>query len=289
MAEENEQQEMLEESVEQQAEREVQEEQAQESAENASREDAPDGGESTDDADKQREEYGKRVQARIDKLTKQRHEALREAEQLREENRKLKSERTVEPPADDPRPNFDDYDSVQQFQQDYDSWARRQAKREGEAEPQSETGPSSDEQAALDKIENAAVSASNKYPDFDQVVRDPNLPLTQEMLVAAADTDSVADVLYHLGKNPQEAQRLSQMSGTSLVREMGRLEARLDAQASGQQAAAGTSAQTGSGAPEPIKTVQGSRASRKQGLNEIKNIDDWMAQRQAEIEAKRRR
>lgn len=241
----------------------------------------PDSEKAEEDAAAKRSQ---RVQKRIDQLTKQRHEALREAETLREENRKLKESQAVEPPADDPRPNFDDYDSVQKFEQDYDRWARRQAQRETQAQPQ--TVPV-EEQEAIDRIQNAAIEASDRYPDFEQVVYDPSLPLTQEMIRAASETESVADVLYHLGKNREEAQRLSQLNGTSLVREMGRIEARLEAQkeqkGSGEQPAEGAS-----GAPEPISTVGGSRAKRDPKPDEM-STEQWMRWRQEQINRKQRR
>lgn len=262
------------ETPEQQAQREESEGQLQEG-----QQEQPEGSEHQEDGEDAAAKRAKRVQKRIDQLTKQRHEALREAEKLREENQKLKEQQTVQPPADDPRPSFDEYASVEQYQQEYDQWARRQAKREAEATQQPSSGQSVEEQEAIDRIENAAIEASDRYPDFEQVVYDPKLPLTQEMVRAAAETDHVADVLYHLGKNREEAQRLSQMSGTSLVREIGRLEARLEGNPQGQDQS--------TSAPDPIQTVQGSRAKREPRPSEM-SVDQWMEWRQKQLAEKRR-
>lgn len=264
------------ESVTEQAEREEREGQldgegnAVESGEQGSQDDG-------EDAAAKRKE---RVQKRIDQLTKQRYEAERRARELEEENRKLKSERSAEPPKDDPRPDFDTYDSVAQYQHDIEAWARRQAQRESQAQPSEPEGPSVDVQQAIDRIENAALDAADRYPDFDQVVRDPSLPLNDEMLVAASDTNNVADVLYHLGKNPEEARRLSQLQGSSLVREMGRLEARLERPSESQ----GTQQ---SRAPEPIRTVGGSRAKREPKVSEM-STEEFIAYRNRQEQEKRK-
>lgn len=242
-----------------------------------------------DDGEDAAAKRSRRVQKRIDQLTKQRHEALREAEELRAENRKLKESQKVEPPADDPRPSFDSYDSVEQYEQDIEAWSRRQAQRESQAKPQDPSGPSVEEQEAIDRIQNAAIEAADRYPDFEDVVYDPSLPLTQEMIRAAADTESVVDVLYHLGQNPQEAQRLSQLKGTSLIREMGRLEARLEASNSGNGAAQPSQGgEQPTSAPEPIQPVRGNRAKREPTNPDELDIDTWMA-RERERLAKQRR
>lgn len=246
------------------------------------------GGEqdSQDDGEDAAAKRSKRVQKRIDQLTKQRHEALREAEELRTENRKLKQSQKVEPPADDPRPSFDSYDSVEKYEQDIESWSRRQAQREAQAAPDEKSGQSIEQQEAIDRIQNAAIEASDRYPDFEQVVYDPSLPLTQEMIRAAAETESVADVLYHLGKNPQEAQRLSQMNGTSLVREIGRLEAKLETSSGNGADASGVDPSTS--APDPIQPVSGKRGKREPKNPDELDIDTWM-ERERERLAKQRR
>lgn len=277
------------ETPEQQAQREEAEGQLQEGTqEQAEGSEQQDNGE--EDAAAKR---AKRVQKRIDQLTKQRHEALRESEESKRENAELKAKlakyESATPPADDPRPNYDDYHSMDEFLRDYDQWGRRQGQREAKAEATQQPEPANvDQQAAMDRIENAAIEAADRYPDFEQVVYDPSLPLTQDMVNAAAETDHVADVLYHLGKNREEAQRLSQLNGTSLVREIGRLEARLEAQSSGNGAAEGQGSSQATSAPDPIKTVKGGGAKREPTNPDEMDIDTWMARERERIAKQRR-
>lgn len=274
------------ETIEQQAERE--EAEGKLDAEGKVTESPDSQSDTSDNGDDAAAKRRDRTQKRIDQLTKQRHEALREAEKLREENRKLKEQQTVQPPADDPRPQFDDYDSTEKYEQDIGAWSRRQAKREAEATQQPEAGPTVEDQQAIDRVQNAALAASDKYPDFEQVVYDTTLPLTQEMVRVAADSDHVADVLYHLGKNREEATRLSQLTGPSLIREMGRLEARLEAQQSGNGAAQGQQEQSQTSAPDPIQPVRGSKAKREPTNPDKLDIDTWMAREWERIAQQRR-
>jgi len=224
-----------------------------------------------------------RVQKRIDELTKKASESERRRQEAERKLAEYQKQEASQPPADDPRPSYDAYDSIDEWEKDLESWARRQAQRESQAAPeQSLDGPSPEDQEAIERVENAAVEAIDRYPDFDDVVRDPNLPLTTEMVRAAAETDSPADVLYYIGQHREEASRLAQKSGTSLVREIGRIEATLENQQSAQPKQA-ESRETGTSAPEPIQTVGGSRARREPSPDEM-SIDEWMRWRQEQLE-----
>jgi hypothetical protein len=66
-------------------------------------------------------------------------------------------------------------------------------------------------QARQDKFFDALDAASDKYADFDEVVRNKDLPLTESMLNVAMATRNGADLLYFLGKNPKEVQRISKL------------------------------------------------------------------------------
>jgi hypothetical protein len=74
-------------------------------------------------------------------------------------------------------------------------------------------------QALQDKLDNA----SDKYDDFDDVVRHPNVPYTEAMRDAALIIDNPEDVLYKLGKNPEELSRISKLHPLDQAREMYKL------------------------------------------------------------------
>ncbi len=66
-------------------------------------------------------------------------------------------------------------------------------------------------------------SGSNKYDDFDDVVRGNNVPFTPAMRDAALLLHNPEDVLYKLGKNPDELSRISKLHPLDQAKEMVKL------------------------------------------------------------------
>ena len=69
--------------------------------------------------------------------------------------------------------------------------------------------------------------ALDKYDDFQQVTRNPNLSITNDMAETIMASDVGPDLLYHLGSNPREADRISRLSPLLQAKEIGKLEAKL--------------------------------------------------------------
>lgn len=65
--------------------------------------------------------------------------------------------------------------------------------------------------------------ASDKYDDFDEVVRGHDVPFSPAIRDALLFIDNPADVAYKLGKNRQELQRISQLHPLDQAREVNKL------------------------------------------------------------------
>lgn len=143
---------------------------------------------------------------RIDQLTAQRREAERQVEYW-----KAKAEQKV------------DFDSL-----DYEEGIAERVRLASRKE-QYETAQSTASQLAEEAFSYRESEAREKYADYDAVTRNPNVPITPDMAEVIRDSDAGPDLAYHLGKNPQEAMRIAQMSPTRRAVEMGRLEARVTA------------------------------------------------------------
>lgn len=65
--------------------------------------------------------------------------------------------------------------------------------------------------------------ASDKYSDFDDVVRDDGAPFTSTIRDALLLVDNPADVAYKLGKNRDELARISQLHPVDQTREVNKL------------------------------------------------------------------
>jgi hypothetical protein len=66
-------------------------------------------------------------------------------------------------------------------------------------------------------------AGKEKYPDFEQVVANPNVPVTDTMLNAMMVIDGGHEVSYYLGQNPMEAARIANLPPSSQSREIGKL------------------------------------------------------------------
>ena len=103
------------------------------------------------------------------------------------------------------------------------------------------------ESTYADREEDARV----KYDDFQQVAYNPDLRITPEMAEVIKASDLGPEIAYHLGSNPKEALRISQMLPLSQARELGRIEANLTTSSPVKKS---------SSAPAPINPV-GSRST----------------------------
>jgi hypothetical protein len=91
------------------------------------------------------------------------------------------------------------------------------AKRDAEAE----------RAAMLDAYHDREEEARNKYDDFEQVAYNPKLPVTETMAQTIQASDNGPDVIYYLGSNPKEAERIARLSPLLQAREIGKIEANL--------------------------------------------------------------
>jgi hypothetical protein len=112
--------------------------------------------------------------------------------------------------------------------------------------------------------------AAKKYEDFVDVVFSDSLVVTPIMAEAMKESDLGPDVAYYLGKNPDEAERIAKLSPAAQVREIGKIEARLELKPAKQP----------SKAPPPIEPVGGGKGGSEPDLSRMS---------QAEYEAHRKK
>jgi hypothetical protein len=121
------------------------------------------------------------------------------------------------PPAEPLKP--DDFGNAQAYA---DAMAERKAQellaqREAEAE----------RAAMLEAYQDREEDARNKYDDFEQVAYNPKLPVTETMAQTIQASEIGPDVIYYLGSNPKEADRIARLNPLLQAREIGKIEAKL--------------------------------------------------------------
>jgi hypothetical protein len=124
--------------------------------------------------------------------------------------------------------------------------------------------------------------AIEKYADYYQVTRNPQLPISQSMLDAIQSLPNGPDVAYHLGQNPQEASRIAQLPPRVHGVEMGRLAAKLEL---------APPAPKTSSAPEPIRPVGGKGGSAPvldstDPRSDKLSTEEWMRLEDKRLQAK---
>ena len=123
--------------------------------------------------------------------------------------------------------------------------------------------------------------ARDKYDDFDQVAYNPNLPVTEVMAQSIQASDIGPDVLYYLGSNPKEADRIARLSPILQAKEIGKIEAAMSSNPPVKRT---------STAPAPIAPVtarsSGTPAFDTTDPRSVKNMStsEWIeAERQRQI------
>ena len=108
----------------------------------------------------------------------------------------------------------------------YDQYAEALAERKAE-ELLTQREAARQQQAMLEQYHDREETARDKYDDFDQVAYNPNLPVTEYMAQSIQASDVGPDVLYWLGSNPKEADRIARLHPILQAKEIGKIEASL--------------------------------------------------------------
>jgi len=69
--------------------------------------------------------------------------------------------------------------------------------------------------------------ARDRYDDFEDVVYNPKLRITDVMAESIQSSDNGPDLAYWLGSNPKEAERIARLSPILQAKEIGKIEVRL--------------------------------------------------------------
>lgn len=222
------------------------------------------------------------VQKRLDELTREKHEARREAEHWREMAMRQQPQQPAQP-APQAKQESSDEPVIEDFDFDMAAYTKAYIKWE-KAQDQKAAQQQKAEQEKADrqkKFQDSALKFSESAPDFAELVfHNPNLPITEVMVDVMTEADNPAEVAYYLAKNPEEAARIAAMSPAGVGRAIGRIESSLSAPESTRQPVQKTVTQ----APPPPTTLSGAKAPSKK-LEEM-SMAEYAAHRAEERKAK---
>lgn len=225
------------------------------------------------------------MQAEIEELQKRREKAEKDAAYWRQEKARARAEfftgRETPPPApaapvvdagEPPKKeSFDDYDKYVDALTDWKvqkkakEWEAEQVRRNAENETKGKI------QRLIDRLDTEGMK---KYADFEDVARDPSLPITPVIRDVLAECEAPEDVAYYLGKNRQTAVQLSRMNPIQAARAVAMIESEI------KVARANPPAHPVTKAPPPINPLGSANSSSKElGKMSQKEFESEMEKR----------
>jgi hypothetical protein len=141
---------------------------------------------------------------------------------LAREQRKWEREqvaRQVVPVAPKEMPSIDNFDST-------DAYAEALALRKAE-ELIAQRDRQKEQAQVVEAYSEREEKARDKYDDFEDVVYNPKLRITDVMAESIQSSDNGPDLAYWLGSNPKEAERIARLSPILQAKEIGKIEVRL--------------------------------------------------------------
>lgn len=158
-----------------------------------------------------------RAQERIDRITAEKHAAIREATALRQRLEALQQA---------PRPQIDpnDYDAQQRE-------SMRSVIREeqiGQTAQQYEDAQRRAQQAQVDTFYSKVEAARERIPDLDRSIQEfSRLPVSAHAAEIIAESDVAAEMAHYLATNPREAYDIANMTPAQQGRALARIEQRV--------------------------------------------------------------
>lgn len=153
-------------------------------------------------------------------------------------------------------PKVEDFDTIEEYEQASAAFSIDQRINDGIRKALERKPGEDNEQAREVFVTQIQEEGPKLYKDFNEVVGDPKLPITHEIIDATRETEnenvSPSDILYYLGKNPDETAKLSRMSTIQVARAITKIEIALE---SAKQKEPPPTKKTVSSAPEPINPI----------------------------------
>lgn len=213
-------------------------------------------------------------QKRIDKLTAEKYRLQAQLEQALAQGAKP-SEPPPPPPAAKPKPkpeDFEEYDAYVEAVTDYKVEQKVEELRFNEAQ----ATQASEARETMDNFRKNLEKTRTKYEDWDEVAAEANVTIPPIATNAIFSLENGPDVVYHLAKNREVAESLSEMSELEAVMEIGRISASLQGEAKGKEAEkTGEKKPPVATAPAPIKPVGGSSTKHKLPLSDPQMKDRY--------------
>lgn len=237
------------------------------------------------DLDAPKEKKG-RLQQRFSELTSQRKEAEAKAQAEAEAARLAKEElarakaeaeelrKKYETPKELPEPKVEDYTDAQKYAADLKAYIESKVRVEESKKAEERKVKEQEEKIAKSWTDKWSASAK-EVPDFNEVMNTTSVVVSDQAQYAIRTADNGPMIVYHLGKNPADLQKMNSMSVPEMLKFVGRLDAKYDKPAQQEQKPAENNL---SKAPAPIKPVKNTSAALVGAFDDNGNFQGSMAE-----------
>ena len=207
------------------------------------------------------------VKKRIDKVTRQKYEAVAEANRYKAELEQLKAQLAPKQEAPDIS-QFDTLDDYVEAVAEYKYQNNMLSEQEKNVERAIEQRVAREWTAKVEKVRSVA-------PDFDAVFNNvASIEFAPMALEAVAQHPKGAEIAYMLGKNVSEAYRIAALPPSQQLMAIGEIAAKTNV----------PKPKAVSSAPAPVKPVQGGSSNSAPPTD----IDEWMKWRNDQLRQKKR-
>lgn len=175
------------------------------------------------------------IQERFGELTSQRDVARAETKVERDKREALERQvnelqAKLNPPKDDGKPNQADpkyKDNWTIYVEDLADWKTKQALAERD-QKEVEARNKSEADKVMKHWQERQNSFKAETEDYDESIASSSVVVSNEIRDAIIESDLGPQILYHLAKNPDVAEKVTSMSNRGALRELGKLEAKLE-------------------------------------------------------------
>ena len=203
---------------------------------------------------------------RIDKVTRQKYEAIAESNRLKAELEQLKAQIAPKQEA----PDISQFDTMDDYVEALTEYKLQQKAQNAQSQQAKQTQEQAIAQDWVAKVEKARSVA----PDFDEVFSNvADVPFARVALDAVAQHPKGAEIAYILGKDPSEAYRIAALQPYQQLMAIGEVAARANL----------PKPKKVSTAPAPVKPVSGGASNSAPPAD----MDEWVKWRNNQIRQKR--
>lgn len=218
------------------------------------------------------------VQRRIDRLTREKYQSRAEIEQLRKQLEELKTPQQRAVPDGEPR--LEDFDNIVEFQRAHGRWMYESLSKEERAKRETETAKQRDSERYTNLAQNwqkSVAEAAKAIPDLREVLAETAFELSDTVASEIFESPVGPQIAYYLALHPDELDELTGKTPGAAIRYLGRLEAKLEAEAV---------AKTKSDAPKPPSTIKGVSGGAEKDPDKM-TTEEWVRWREKQIKARK--